>query len=356
MDVLLTQSIGEGVHNGGLSRSYGTNNHESVTHDRGLIKLDDLNEPILDLREVVLLDQSSNSTLYFFVDFLWNVVLFWEDISQERQEEWNILSNELGKVHISQGSCHDHLLISSDWLRSLGVTSSSEYGKNVSKSEIIMSLLGELLLTKEVKHIELEGEGNIGLITYRGQLNHDNDLSVWHHHCHTSEEYLKVLWKLLSTSITWVHCDEISAGLDQNNWELLIWEHESLEIKLLSSSDRLDLGGDNGKSSERDSVELIEATPKSGLADSLEDLGHISELMLIRAVSDDDENTEGSSKILDGLCLTSSGWTSWGSTEKHVKSLGKGNVASIGKWCDTKSLLGSEELIGVGELDISDID
>ena len=78
--------------------------------------------------------------------------------------------------------------------------------------------------------------------------------------------------------------------------------------------------------------------------------------MLIRAVGDDDENTKGSSKILDCLGLTSSGWTSWGSSEKHAKSLGKGDVASISKWCDTKSLLGSEELIGVDELDISDID
>lgn len=142
MDILLTQSISEGVHNGGLSRSYGTDNHESMTHDRGLIKLDDLNEPILDLREVLIFDELSNSGLNFFIDLLWNVVLFWENISQEGQEQWDILSDVLRKVHISQGSCHDHLFVSSNWLRSLGVTCSSEDGKNVSKSEIIMSLLG----------------------------------------------------------------------------------------------------------------------------------------------------------------------------------------------------------------------
>ena len=112
-----------------------------MTHDRCFVKLDDLDEPVLDFTEVVLLDESSYSTLDLFIDLLWNVALFWEDISQQGLEKWNILGNELRKIHISQGSSHDHLFIGTDWLRSLGVTSSSKDGKNVSKTEIIMTLL-----------------------------------------------------------------------------------------------------------------------------------------------------------------------------------------------------------------------
>jgi len=120
-------------------------------------------------------------------------------------------------------------------------------------------------------------------------------------------------------------------------------------------SNGLNLSSDDGKSSKRNSVELIEATPKSGLANTLEDLSHISVLMLIRAVDDNDENTEGSSEILYGFGFTSSGWSSWSTTIEHTKSLRQGNVASISEWSNTKSLLSSEELIGVGEFNISDV-
>jgi len=74
-----------------------------------------------------------------------------------------------------------------------------------------MSLLGKLLLAKFVEDIEFEGELNEGIITDRGKLDHDNDLSIWHHHCYTSEQYFQVFWELLSTSVTWVHGNEIGA-------------------------------------------------------------------------------------------------------------------------------------------------
>tara|TARA_B110000285_G_scaffold185909_1_gene211019 strand:- start:32 stop:634 length:603 start_codon:yes stop_codon:yes gene_type:complete len=75
--------------------------------------------------------------------------------------------------------------------------------------------------------------------------------------------------------------------------------------------------------------------------------------MLIRAVCDDDINTESTSKILDCLCFTCSGWTSWSTTIVHTKSLRKGYIALIGETCDTKSFFGSEELISIHESDIS---
>jgi hypothetical protein len=123
---------------------------------------------------------------------------------------------------------------------------------------------------------------------------------------------------------------------------------------LLGSCDGLDLRSNHRKCRKRDSVELIEATPKTTLANTFEDLGHISVLVLIRAVGDDDENTESTSQIFDSLSLTSSGWSSWSSTIEHTEGLGKGHIASISKWSDAKSLLDTEELVGVGEVDISD--
>jgi len=225
--------------------------------------LDNLNEPIFNFKKVLFFKQSSNSSFNFFINLLWNVLLSWENILKQLEEQRNILGNVFRKVHISKGSCHDHLLICTWRLRSLGVTSSSQYGQNVSKTEIIMSLLRKLLLAKLVKYIKFERELNEGFITDRGKLDHDNNLSVRDHHCHTSKENLQVFWKLLSTSVTWVHCNEISARFDQNNWVFLIWEHEFSKIKFLSLGNRLDLSGDDGKCCKRNSVEFIEATPKS---------------------------------------------------------------------------------------------
>ena len=92
------------------------------------------------------------------------------------------------------------------------------------------------------------------------------------------------------------------------------------------------------------------------MGNTFEDLSHISVFMLIRTVGDDDEDTKGSSEILDSLCFTGTSWSCRSTTIKHTKSLRKGDVASIGKRSDTKSFLGSKELIGVGELNISDLE
>jgi len=65
------------------------------------------------------------------------------------------------------------------------------------------------------------------------------------------------------------------------------------------------------------------------LTNTLKDFSHISELVLIRAVGHDNENTESTSQILDSLSLTSTGWASWGATVHHTQSLGKSDVASV---------------------------
>jgi hypothetical protein len=100
-----------------------------------------------------------------------------------------------------------------------------------------MSLLRKLFLAKVVKNMELLGKRFAIFITNGSKLDLDNDLSIWGHHSNTSEKYLKVFWKLLSTGITWVHCDEIGASWNEHNWLFSIWEHESLQSLFFSKSD-----------------------------------------------------------------------------------------------------------------------
>ena len=76
--------------------------------------------------------------------------------------------------------------------------------------------------------------------------------------------------------------------------------------------------------------------------------------MLTRAVSDDDEDTEGTAKILDGLSLTRSGGSSGCTTVTHTEGLSESNVASFREGRDTESLLGTKEFVLISEIDISD--
>jgi hypothetical protein len=92
------------------------------------------------------------------------------------------------------------------------------------------------------------------------------------------------------------------------------------------------------------------------LTQTLEDLGHIDIVLFWGTVGHDDENTESSTHILDGLSLTGSGRSSWSTTEVHVKSLGKSDITSICEWSNTESLFGTEELIRVVDSPVSDLD
>jgi len=158
-------------------------------------------------------------------------------------------------------------------------------------------------------------------VTDGGKLYFHNNSPIGNHHGYTSEKYLQVFWKFLTTSITWVHCDEVSAFVDKPQWLCCTWEIEVLGALLLCLSDCIYLLGNHREGWEGDTVELIEATPQSTLAETLEDLGHILVLVLIGAVVDNDENTECTSKILDSLCLTSSCWSSWSTTIEHTECL-----------------------------------
>ena len=90
------------------------------------------------------------------------------------------------------------------------------------------------------------------------------------------------------------------------------------------------------------------------MGETHEDLGHGEIVHLIGAVEDDDLKTKSSTEILGGLCLTSTGWTSGGTTHGEVQGLGKGDVASIGKWGNNESTAVTNVLVVVVGRPIAD--
>jgi hypothetical protein len=91
-----------------------------------------------------------------------------------------------------------------------------------------MSLLGELLLAKLVEHVELLGKGFVSLEPDGGQFDLHDDLPVGHHHTHTSEEYFQIFRELLSSGVTGVHGDEVTASKNEADRLGLVGEHELL--------------------------------------------------------------------------------------------------------------------------------
>ncbi len=89
-----------------------------------------------------------------------------------------------------------------------------------------MPLFRKLFLAQLVKHVELLTEQVDEFVTHRSQLNLDDDLSIGHHHCHSSEEHLQVLGQLLSTSVARVHGDEVADRVNDLNGAGFFGEHE----------------------------------------------------------------------------------------------------------------------------------
>lgn len=94
--------------------------------------------------------------------------------------------------------------------------------------------------------------------------------------------YLEIVWQLLSTSITWIHCDEESTGWVQR--EFCPLKHEALQVSSHSLLDTGNLLGDHGQHLQLNSVELVKAGPGTGLCQTLKEFTHGFVVQTIRAV------------------------------------------------------------------------
>lgn len=94
--------------------------------------------------------------------------------------------------------------------------------------------------------------------------------------------YLEIVWQLLSTGITWVHCDKEGAGWVQR--EFCPLKNEALQVSSHSLLDTGNLLSDHGQHFQLNSVELIKACPGTGLCQTLEEFTHGFVVQTIRAV------------------------------------------------------------------------
>ena len=153
------ESLSQRVENGGLTATSSADNHETVTHSRGLVELNDLEEELVLLHKVLLLEFEMNLLLFLNVIGPLDLISdHGEDITDELSEERLVLHDELGHVHLGERRGKEILLrLFATRLRGLTKHSTSETqdGQNVTETEIVVTLLGELLFAEFVKDSEL---------------------------------------------------------------------------------------------------------------------------------------------------------------------------------------------------------
>mgnify|MGYP000942281293 CR=1 FL=1 len=152
-----------------------------------------------------------------------------------------------------------------------------------------MVLFRKLLLCKLVQDCHFLGKYLSRVETFRHQHVLTNHLEVRHNHRDISEESLKVVRELGSSSVTWVHCNEDTDRGDESHF--IIFEENLGFIKDKTVLNGLDLGRYNGQDLDVDSVELIEAAPETCLDQTTEDDSH-SLVVLVTTAGDDTPQSE----------------------------------------------------------------
>ena len=120
--------------------------------------------------------------------------------------------------------------------------------------------------------------------------------------------------------------------------------------------DLLDLSGNDRQDLNIDSVELVEATPETGLDEAREDLAHKVEVYCLTTIGDDTSNSETLCQIFDSLSLAGTSGTFRSSTVVKVDGTAEGNVATIRQWRDHKSGRVTQVLVVVVHLGVGDLD
>ena len=298
----LLERVLEALEDARLAPAGGAHEHYAVPDLRGLVQLLHLEHPVVVVDEAVLLDDRLEDLLLPGVGPLGRRAHPREEVREERQEEGNVLRDQLGEVHVPDGPVDQEGLLLVHVLALRGAHG-PEDRQDVPQAPVVVPLVAQLLLAGRVEREELGREQVEFLVPDGAHLDLLDYLKVRHHHGDAPEERLEVLGQLLPAGVAGVHGDEEGAHRLEGDVLGVAGELEDLEALLLGVLDGQDLLRHDGQDREGDPVELVEATPQAALAKALEDLGAVRVLHLIRAVRHDDEDPERVAQVLGRLRL-----------------------------------------------------
>ena len=213
-----------------------------------------------------------------------------------------------------------------------------------------INLFRQLLLAQLVQRVEFPAEDNVFLEPAGRQFHPDDDLPVGNHHGDGSEEDLEIFRQLLSPGVSGIHREEHSeldvhgngVAITGNHYSCLpkqrdrtcVPEDETGPPLLPGLQHDVDLLGGHREHGQLDPVELVEASPGSGLRQALRTQAYLCfgaevvrshlenspkspEIHLVRTVEHHHQFSQGPSHVFGRLRLAGTGRSRWGTPHVH---------------------------------------
>ena len=327
----------------GFATARRADSHHAVAHGRHLVELDALDSEVDGHLQPHLLGHARELGLELGVDGV-RLDDAREEILDDRAEEQDVVTQELGQVRVTHGAEHLQVLLHLGVIL-LQVARGLDDGVDGAHAEVVVVLRGELLgrepegahelLCERLRLVEAEGE----------EANLRNQRVIGHHHRHRPVERLEVVGQLTAARVARVHRNEVGSG----RVELHVGALEIEPLLLLDASvhDRKHLLRNDREHLDVDPVELVEARPRTRRAEPLEELAHRLVVEAVRAVEDDALLGERLGEVLDGLRLAGARGACGRAAKLDVHRTHECHVAPIGERRDHQTRRGTEVLVAI---------
>ena len=168
--------------------------------------------------------------------------------------------------------------------------------------------------------------------TKRVEHDFSNECIIRNHHCNSSKQCLKVVWKFSTTGVTWVHCNkDAESGFHFDLWTL---EVDFGVVHCFRFKQLKQILGDYRQHFDVDSIELVETTPGSRCRKSFEEGCHHRVGHIAWAVEDDAMFCQSFGEILCWFSFACTCWAGWCTTEIQLEGTHESHVAFVCKRCD----------------------
>mmetsp|Transcript_12959 Transcript_12959/g.30929 ORF Transcript_12959/g.30929 Transcript_12959/m.30929 type:complete len:662 (+) Transcript_12959:973-2958(+) len=335
-----------------LARPGSPHDKDAVADLQQLLQLDDLKDEVRLWVEARLDTRLLHDGLELHVSLPGRVDAR-KEIRQEAGEDDQIVCDDLGDVGIAQRP-HQQGLLRKVGLRTFEGAGHHQHGLDGSETPIVVLCLREQVPAEGIEAGELARQ-RLGLDE---ALSHEhvlaNELHIGHHHSDWSEERLETLGQLRATQVAGVHGDECSTcGVEGN---LITLQHEPLGLGLDGVDDGLELHRAHRQHLGHQTIELIEAAPRTRRRQALEDVAHGLVVHLVGAVEHIHSLAHRRRQILGGLCFAGSCGPCGCASHTQVESLCGRHVDAIREWRDDQPRPVAEVLVAVPEGSISNRD
>ena len=92
-----------------------------------------------------------------------------------------MITNQFGQVHVTQDT-HHGFLFGIGWVLTFECAQCTQDGENISKTEIVVNLFGQLFFAKFVERVEFLRQFDVLQETATGQFDTHDDSTIRDHH------------------------------------------------------------------------------------------------------------------------------------------------------------------------------